>query len=115
MTLVTLLRHSVLAVALCAASAGVAAQGRGQDRRDDDPRQQGRTLPESVRWAERDGSEVLSAERYPRDGREANRIKVLTPEGRVRVYNDDHAFPRDSLPRDRGGRGADSRRRDDGD
>lgn len=112
MSLPIAFRYCVLAVALCAACATASAQGRGPGRGDRRPE---RSLPESVRWAERDGSEVISAERYSRDGREANRLKVLTPEGRVRVLNDDRALPRDSFPRDRRGRAGDSRRRDNGD
>lgn len=50
----------------------------------------GRQLRDSVRQVERDtGGEVLRAERVPQDGRAVNRIKVITPEGRVRVYRED--------------------------
>src|SRR3546814_5811531 len=50
----------------------------------------GRQLRGSVRQVERDtGGEVLRAERVPQDGRSVNRIKVITPEGRVRVYRED--------------------------
>src|SRR3546814_21029232 len=50
----------------------------------------GRRLRDSVRQVERDtGGEVLRAERVPQDGRSVNRIKVITPEGRVRVYRED--------------------------
>lgn len=45
---------------------------------------------ESVRRAEREtGGDVLRAEPMQRGGREVYRIKVLTPEGRVRVMQDD--------------------------
>jgi hypothetical protein len=47
-------------------------------------------LPETVSRIEREtGARVLSAQRSTRGGREVNRIKVLTPEGRVRVMWDD--------------------------
>jgi hypothetical protein len=47
-------------------------------------------LPESVLRAERQtGGEVLRAERMQRDGREVYRLKVLTPDGRVRIMRDD--------------------------
>lgn len=47
-------------------------------------------LPESVLRAERQtGGEVLRAESMQRDGREVYRLKVLTPDGRVRIMRDD--------------------------
>ena len=47
-------------------------------------------LPASVNRVEREtGGRVLSTERRNRGGRELNRIKVYTPEGRVRVMWDD--------------------------
>ena len=51
---------------------------------------EGGRLPESVSRIEREtGGRVLSAEKSQRGGREMNRIKVVTPEGRVRVMWDD--------------------------
>ena len=41
-----------------------------------------------VRQVERDGGRVLQAEPMQRSGREVYRLKVLTPEGRVRVLDD---------------------------
>lgn len=35
----------------------------------------------------RSGGQVLSAERYPANGETRYRIKVLTPDGRVRILN----------------------------
>lgn len=65
----------------------------------------GGRLPESVSRIEREtGGRVLSAQRSQRDGREVNRIKVLTPEGRVRVMWDDPQ--RDRAVNRRGERGA---------
>jgi hypothetical protein len=47
-------------------------------------------LPESVLRAEREtGGRVLRAESMQRDGREVYRLKVLTPDGRVRTMRDD--------------------------
>jgi len=59
-----------------------------------------------VREVERDGGRVLQAEPMQRSGREVYRLKVLTPEGRVRVLDDPRR--RESRPdpfdRRRGGR-----------
>lgn len=67
----------VLASLLIVAGAGVVAAEDGR-------------LPESVSRIEREtGGRVLSAEPRQRGGREMNRIKVYTPEGRVRVMWDD--------------------------
>lgn len=56
-------------------------------RRVDDPRSR---LPEAVNRIEREtGGRVLSAERRTRGGREVSRIKVYTPDGRVRIMWDD--------------------------
>lgn len=47
-------------------------------------------LPESVLRAEREtGGQVLRAESMQRDGREVYRLKVLMPDGRVRIMRDD--------------------------
>lgn len=67
---------------------------------------------ERIREVERNGGRVLRAERVQRGGEETYRLKVLTPEGRVRVLhgNDDRSrrdpgrFERRSLLRDRGRR-----------
>jgi hypothetical protein len=57
-------------------------------------------LPETVNRIEREtGGRVLSAQKSQRGGREVNRIKVLTPEGRVRVMWDDPQRDRMELPR----------------
>ncbi len=65
-------------------------------------------LPASVRKIEREtGGEVLKAQPMQRDGREVYRVKVLTPQGRIRVVEDapprrdpppDSPPPRDHLP-----------------
>jgi len=48
------------------------------------------SLTDSVRRVERQtGGEVLSAEPMQRDGRQVNRVKVLTNDGRVRVMQVD--------------------------
>lgn len=47
-------------------------------------------LPASVRRIQREtGGQILRAQPYERDGREVYRVKVLTPQGRIRVYEDD--------------------------
>jgi len=67
----------------------LAASAAARDKRDTQT-EQSRPLRESARAVERDtGGEVLRAERVAQDGRDVNRIKVITPEGRVRVYRED--------------------------
>lgn len=62
-------------------------------------------LPEAVNRIEREtGGRVLSAERRTRGGREVSRIKVYTPEGRVRIMWDDPQ--RSSSDRSTGERGS---------
>ncbi len=66
----------VLVGAACAVPAARAADERGH-------------LPETVHRIEREtGGKVLSAERSSHNGQEATRIKLYTPEGRVRVMWD---------------------------
>jgi len=57
----------------------------------DQPRPENKSsLTDSVRRVERQtGGEVLSAEPMQRDGRQVNRVKVLTNDGRVRVMQVD--------------------------
>jgi hypothetical protein len=55
------------------------------------------SLPESVRKAERQGA-VLSAEPVEQDGRQVNRVKVLTNDGRVRVMEMDAEPRRQNKP-----------------
>lgn len=89
----------LLAAALLLGAGVVAAE-------DPPARQIDRGLPEAVRRAEREtGGQVLKAERVR--GGEVNRVKVLTPEGRVRVLHDDARRGRDDDDRRR-------RERDDG-
>lgn len=60
-----------------------------------------------VRQVERDGGRVLQAESMQRSGREVYRLKVLTPEGRVRVLDDSRRHDgraQDSFERRRQGR-----------
>lgn len=66
-----------------------------------------RDLRDSVRRVERDiGGSVLRAERV--HGREVNRVKVLTPEGRVRVVHERNERPREvERPQRRNPRGRD--------
>lgn len=56
-------------------------------------------LPASVRRIQREtGGEVLKAQPIQRDGREVYRVKVLTPQGRIRVYEDEPPL-REATPR----------------
>lgn len=55
--------------------------------RDGGVRTRGLSLDQAVSQVRRDtGGRVLSAETVQRDGRPVHRIKVLTPENRVRVF-----------------------------
>jgi hypothetical protein len=74
---------------------GTAASGSAWAQRySSDPRDMG--LPASVRRIQHEtGGQVLKAQPFERDGREVYRVKVLTPQGRIRVYEDD---PRDEPP-----------------
>ena len=57
------------------------------------------SLTDSVRRVERQtGGEVLSAEPVQRDGRQVNRVKVLTNDGRVRVMQVDPQQNRSKKP-----------------
>ena len=64
---------------------GLPAQAQDEAR---DPPSQRETAGDRVREVERDGGRVLQAEPMQRRGREVYRLKVLTPEGRVRVLDD---------------------------
>lgn len=61
------------------------AQDQGGDR---EPASERESAGDRVRQVERDGGRVLQAEPMQRSGREVYRLKVLTPEGRVRVLDD---------------------------
>lgn len=86
-----LLLRGLLLSALLIGPGGVWAQsGSKSPPRQDRDKEQGSTLPDSVRRVERQtGGEVLRAEPMQRDGREVYRLKVLTADGRVRVVQDD--------------------------
>ncbi len=85
------LRVAFVLVLLSAALAGPARAQQVErvvpEPRVESPRSE---LPESVLRAEREtGGQVLRAESMQRDGREVYRLKVLTPDGRVRIMRDD--------------------------
>jgi hypothetical protein len=62
-----------------------------------DPRDGG--LPASVRRVQREtGGQVLKAQPMQRDGREMYRVKVLTPQGRIRVVEDIPPLPHGYSP-----------------
>jgi hypothetical protein len=82
-----LLRSSVLAAMICAP-----APSASQDS------QQYPRLPESVQRVEQDtGGKVLQVQPIQRGDREVYRMKVLTPDGRIRVIQDDPRHPRESV------------------
>lgn len=61
-----------------------------KDNGNQDTGTQDNTLPASVRRIEREtGGKVLKAQPIQRDGREIYRVKIVTPQGRVRVMEDD--------------------------
>lgn len=70
------LRPLLLIVALTAVPCAHAEAQRGRQTEDAGAR---------VRQVERDGGRVLQAQPMQRSGEEVYRLKVLTPEGRVRV------------------------------
>lgn len=81
----------VFLVAAFAAAPATADQRKGGGDSSDAPRTEAKSsLTDSVRRIERQtGGEVLSAEPVQRDGRQVNRVKVLTNDGRVRVMQVD--------------------------
>ena len=83
----------LICAALLAASPSADARDRRQEREE---------VGDTVRRVEREtGGEVLRAEPMQREGREVYRLKVLTPEGRVRVVQDDPNAPREQRQDDR--------------
>ena len=81
----------VFLVAAIAVAPATADQRKGGGNGSDAPRIETKSsLTDSVRRVERQtGGEVLSAEPVQRDGRQVNRVKVLTNDGRVRVMQVD--------------------------
>ena len=90
---------AVSLLALVAVGVDAAWADRGAPK--NDPHSSSATttgLPASVRRIEREtGGEVLKAQPIQRDGHEVYRVKVLTPQGRIRVV-EDTAPPRDEAP-----------------
>jgi len=100
-------KQIVVAVLACIAMGGnVAWADRYQQRMDQypqrmdpyqqrfDPRDGG--LPASVHRIQREtGGQVLRAQPIQRDGREVYRVKVLTPQGRIRVVEEIPPPPRE--------------------
>lgn len=84
-------RHATSVLMLvCALGAG-AAQARDRDAGPQEPRPRP-GMGESLRRIEREsGGTVLSAQPQQRDGREVYRVKLITPQGRVRVLHEDPA------------------------
>lgn len=87
-----------LGIALATTGLGVAPAWANNDKnktvRNDTALPADNTLPASVRRIEREtGGHVLKAQPIQRDGREVYRVKVVTPQGRVRVVEDDAGPP----------------------
>lgn len=83
---------TILIVLVAFIAAPVSADPRkGNIINNETPRVEAKSsLTDSVRRVERQtGGEVLSAEPMQRDGRQVNRVKVLTNDGRVRVMQVD--------------------------
>ena len=84
---------TILFVALLAAPASAdqrKGDGKGNGNGDQPRIESKSSLTDSVRRVERQtGGEVLSAEPVQRGGRQVNRVKVLTNDGRVRVMQVD--------------------------
>ena len=92
-------------VATCCAQ--VQAKHNKQSASQDPAASQSRdqALPASVRRVEREtGGEVISAETVQRDGREVYHVKVLTPNGRVKMVQTDPQDPRQATRNDAGNR-----------
>ncbi|HTD29036.1 MAG TPA: hypothetical protein VK660_06560 [Xanthomonadaceae bacterium] len=76
---------------------GVDQQRSENEFHRNDPRDGG--LPASVRRIQREtGGQVLKAQPIQRDGREMYRVKVLTPQGRIRVMEEMPPPPRNEFP-----------------
>ena len=70
--------------------APVNAPPAGQSAAAQPPAQSDSSLPDSVRRVEKEtGGEVLRAEPIQASGRQVYRLKVLTPQGRIREVRDD--------------------------
>jgi len=96
----------MVSLSLCLlAGLGLCAPASANDR-DEDPRAR---LPDSVQRIEREtGGKVLQVRPLQRGDREIYRMKVLTPDGRVKIMQDD---PRRS-PRERDARSREPRPRE---
>lgn len=93
-----MLAQSLLLLIALVATAEALAQGAPPPRRD--PR--ANEAADTVRRVEIEtGGDVLRAEPMQRSGREVYRLKVLTPEGRVRVMQDDPREHRERSRRER--------------
>ena len=83
---------AVLIVAVALAF-GAGSTWAAENRNDPTAANRENTLPASVRRIEREtGGQVLKAQPIQRDGREVYRVKVVTPQGRVRVMEDDSGW-----------------------
>lgn len=84
----------VVLIVTLALALGAGSTWAADNRNDPAAANRENTLPASVRRVEREtGGQVLKAQPIQRDGREVYRVKVVTPEGRVRVVEDDSGRP----------------------
>jgi len=96
-------KQIVLVILACLAMVGTAAWAdRYQQRMDPNQQRMERMdsrdggLPASVHRIQREtGGQVLKAQPIQRDGREVYRVKVLTPQGRIRVVEEIPPPPRE--------------------
>ena len=87
-----------LAITLALTGLGTVSAWAGSpptaDKSKDHATSKDNTLPAQVRRIEREtGGKVLKAQPIERNGREIYRIKIVTPQGRVRVVEDDVGPP----------------------
>lgn len=90
---------SVLALPVAVLLSLVLIAPAGADERNEGPHSR---LPESVRRVEREtGGKVLQVRPIQRGDREIYRMKVLTPDGRVKIMQDDPKRQREPRTRER--------------
>ena len=102
---------AVLALAVMDGGMAWAGKPSGQaGRGNDQPQQRTRQnesgdddMPSSVRRIQHEtGGQVLKAQPILRDGHQIYRVKVLTPQGRIRIVEDPSPTPRDNSQPARG-------------
>lgn len=114
--MVRVVRPLLFVLALFAASAAVGQSSRDRQANSQDQaakQSRDQALPASVRRVEREtGGEVISAEPVQHNGREVYHLKVLTPNGRIKVVQDDPNRGRQPRPETRSQQDRETRERD---